>query len=261
MILRAGEGGYAEYRIPGVIATPRGMLACCEARMRSGSDWGKIDILILREDGVQTFVKGKETDTMNNPTLIADGEKTHLIYHKNYARAFHRVSPDFGETWSAPNEITDAYRGFPYEWNVCAPPAPAMEPGSRAGVWSRPCGWPTGRCTREARMSSITIPPSRAVSFPTTAAKPARGRAVRGAPRTRTRPPAPSCPTGGSFSTSAIRTSRAAGRWPFPPTAARRLGPCASRSRFRSQVLRLYGSRGEGTCTSSTAMTCGAAST
>lgn len=120
MILRAGENGYGEYRIPGVVMTPKGALTCCEARARSGSDWGKIDVLILREDGARFLIAGNETDTMNNPTLIADGEKTHLIYHKNYARAYHRVSMDFGETWSEPTEITDAYRGFPYAWNVCA---------------------------------------------------------------------------------------------------------------------------------------------
>ncbi len=120
MILRAGDGGYAEYRIPGAIATPKGALLCCEARMASGSDWGKIDILVLREDGARFLVAGSERDTMNNPTLVADGEKTHLIYHQNYARAFHRTSLDFGATWSEPVEITEAYRAFSYEWNVCA---------------------------------------------------------------------------------------------------------------------------------------------
>ncbi len=120
MILHAGENGYAAYRIPGVVMTPRGALTCCEARHDAGSDWGKIDILIQREDGVRFFLRGNETDTMNNPTLIADGEKTHLIYHVNYARAFHRTSMDFGATWSEPAEITQTYRAFPCEWNVCA---------------------------------------------------------------------------------------------------------------------------------------------
>jgi sialidase-1 len=120
VILRAGEGGYGEYRIPGVIATPKGLVMCCEARKSPGSDWGKIDVLILREDGVRFLIEGSETDTVNNPTLIADGERTHLIYHLNYARAFHRVSRDFGVTWSEPSEITKTFREFPYEWNVCA---------------------------------------------------------------------------------------------------------------------------------------------
>ena len=120
MKLRAGENGYAVYRIPGVVMTPLGALVCCEARADSGSDWGKIDILLLREDGARFLIAGTGTDTMNNPTLIADGETTHLIYHKNYARAFHRTSMDFGATWTEPTEITQAYREFPYEWNVCA---------------------------------------------------------------------------------------------------------------------------------------------
>ncbi len=120
MKLCAGENGYAVYRIPGVIMTPKGALVCCEARADSGSDWGKIDILLLREDGVRFRMTGSETDTLNNPTLIADGETIHLIYHQNYARAFHRTSADDGETWSEPTEITQTYRDFPYEWNVCA---------------------------------------------------------------------------------------------------------------------------------------------
>ena len=120
MILRAGEGGYGEYRIPGVVHAPGGLVMCCEARSRSHDDWGKIDVLILREDGVRCVIAGGETDTVNNPTLIVDGEHVHLIYHVNYARAFHRVSRDGGRTWSEPNEITSAYREFPYEWNVCA---------------------------------------------------------------------------------------------------------------------------------------------
>ncbi|MGI6239914.1 MAG: exo-alpha-sialidase [Christensenellales bacterium] len=118
-ILRAGEGGYAEYRIPGIIATPEGLLLCCEARAHTGSDWGKIDVLVLREDG-QRYVFSEGMRTVNNPTLIADGARTHLIYHVDYARAYHRVSMDYGKSWSAPMEITDAYRAFPYTWNVCA---------------------------------------------------------------------------------------------------------------------------------------------
>lgn len=58
--------------------------------------------------------------TFHNPVLIPDGPLTHLIYHRNYARAFICSSEDGGKSWHAAREITDAYRGFPYAWTVCA---------------------------------------------------------------------------------------------------------------------------------------------
>ena len=125
-------GAYTEYRIPGIVATGKGtLLVCYEGRMSTNDDWAKIDTVICRRpadaDGWQkTVVRlsesmgGTETDCLNNPTLIVDGEMVHLLFHQNYARAFHCVSDDDGQTWSAPEEITAAYREFPMTWNVCA---------------------------------------------------------------------------------------------------------------------------------------------
>lgn len=127
-----GKGPYKEYRIPGIVATEKGTLLCCyEGRMEALNDWAKIDIVILRStDQGNTFLKivltseKKETKgttvTWNNPVLIADHELVHLIYHKNYETAYYRVSKDDGKTFSEPMEITEAFREFPYSWNVCA---------------------------------------------------------------------------------------------------------------------------------------------
>src|SRR5215204_2083639 len=47
-VFEAGKGGYALYRIPGLVVTSKGtVLAYCEAR-RSGSDWSTIDLMIRR---------------------------------------------------------------------------------------------------------------------------------------------------------------------------------------------------------------------
>lgn len=132
-MLRAGEGGYGEYRIPGIVTWKGELVFCCEARAASHDDWGRIDLQIRGEDGLRhTFVPfgGKtgegrtaalrEGDTLNNPTLIADGDRLHLLYHVNYRYAFHAVSLDGGRTWTRHREITDAYREFDCDWNVCA---------------------------------------------------------------------------------------------------------------------------------------------
>ena len=127
-----GDGQYPEYRIPGVVVTPRGTLLCfCEARTLLRDDWNKIDILIARSaDDGQTWQKttmtldaslgGTPDDTLNNPTMIVDGDLLHMIFHQNYARAFHIQSEDDGVTWSRPEEITSAFREFDATWNVCA---------------------------------------------------------------------------------------------------------------------------------------------
>ncbi len=55
-LFEGGKGGYATYRIPGIIVTTKGsMLAWCEAR-KSGGDWDDIDILMRRStDGGKTW--------------------------------------------------------------------------------------------------------------------------------------------------------------------------------------------------------------
>ena len=128
---RWNEGGYKEYRIPGIIVTEKGTILCCyEARMSDSSDWAKIDIKLARStDQGKTFskkiiVKGPpdRTITYNNPILIAHEDSVHLIWHQDYSRAFHQVSFDDGETFSEPADITYAFEEFRsrYDWTVIA---------------------------------------------------------------------------------------------------------------------------------------------
>ena len=126
-ILRAGEMGYTHFRIPGILPLPDGaLLLACEAR-RQRADWGDIDILLLRRepDGTlrQVLLRqaGEEAlRTRNNPVLVPDGDRVHLIDHVNYERAFLSTSLDGGRSWGEAREITGFYRAFPFDWNVCA---------------------------------------------------------------------------------------------------------------------------------------------
>lgn len=143
-LFEAGKGGYAQYRIPGVVVTKAGtVLAYCEAR-KTGSDWATIDILLRRSaDGGKTWSEpqkvadvkgpkernpvavakkiGKPDDvTYNNPVMIADKDgSVHLLFCLEYMRCFYSRSSDEGKTWSEPTEIT----------------ASAFEPLKKAHAW------------------------------------------------------------------------------------------------------------------------------
>src|SRR4051812_1513727 len=61
-LFEAETGGYATYRIPGVVVTKQGtILAYCEARKSAKSDWGAIDVMMRRStDGSATFEAPRE---------------------------------------------------------------------------------------------------------------------------------------------------------------------------------------------------------
>lgn len=147
-LFRAGEEGYALYRIPGIVVTARGtVLAYCEARRTGKSDWDTIDLMLRRStDGGRTWsprrkladVPGPKTKnpvalaknlasaedvTYNNPVAIAgrDGA-VHFLFCLEYARCFYQRSDDDGVTWSPPREITSAFDAFrsEYDWKVLA---------------------------------------------------------------------------------------------------------------------------------------------
>ena len=130
------EGGYAEYRIPGIVCTNKNtLLAYCEARS-GGTDWGKIEIALWRGEPAPTeddpaarswsdksiLVPSVSGETVNNANMIVDGDLIGFIYHVNYRRAFYMESTDDGRSWSEPREITQAFDEFRdrVEWNVCA---------------------------------------------------------------------------------------------------------------------------------------------
>lgn len=147
-LFRAGEGGYALYRIPGLIVTKRGsILAWCEARKHAGGDWGAIDIQMRRsEDGGKSFdsprtisnIEGPKQKnpvaaaqnlaagdevTYNNAVMIPDRNGTvHLLFCLEYMRCFYARSDDEGKSFSKPLEVTSTFDRFrpQYDWKVLA---------------------------------------------------------------------------------------------------------------------------------------------
>ena len=146
-LFKAGEGGYKQQHIPGVVVTAKGtVLAWCEAR-RKGGDWDSIDVLLRRstDDGKTWSEAQKIADvpgpkaknpvslrmknvdpkdvTYDNPVLIADRDGTvHMLFCLEYMRCFYQRSTDDGVTWSTPVEITPAFEKFraAYDWKVLA---------------------------------------------------------------------------------------------------------------------------------------------
>jgi len=114
-LFAGGERGYKCYRIPALVVSTNGtILALCEARKNSCSDFGDIDIVLRRSfDNGNTFkdmqvIAVDGTNTIHNPCPVVD-EHTGTIwlpFCKNYKQVFVMNSKDDGETWSKPVEIT-----------------------------------------------------------------------------------------------------------------------------------------------------------
>jgi sialidase-1 len=134
-LFTAGTGGYAIYRIPGIVVTKKGtVLVYCEARKSAKGDWGTIDVMTRRgADGGATFDAPRKIVeppamtgdvTVNNPLAIADPQSgaVHFFYCINYARCFYTRSDDDGVTFSKPVEITSAFEELrpKFDWKVIA---------------------------------------------------------------------------------------------------------------------------------------------
>lgn len=125
-IPEAGE--YLLYRIPGLVEAPNGdLLAYYECRM--GGDWSAIDVCMRRSaDGGKTWserallASGHGRMTTNNPIMIVDEERIHLLYCTSYKQLFHRISHDNGHTWSEPVELTEQVEASTeFFWSCLAP--------------------------------------------------------------------------------------------------------------------------------------------
>jgi sialidase-1 len=146
-LFEAKAGGYALYRIPGVVVTRKGtVLIYAEARRHTGSDWDDIDLLLRRStDGSRTFgpewkvphVEGASRNpvaierkqgqadwrTYNNPVAIpARSGRVHFLFCVEYMRVFYAHSDDDGRTFSPAVEITSALEPLrsKYPWRVVA---------------------------------------------------------------------------------------------------------------------------------------------
>ena len=114
------------YRIPGIIETDSGTLvAYCEKR-KGVSDWADISIVCKRSnDNGKTWSKeiliadGHKTNhTINNPVMIADGKKIHLLYEVEYGLIskgggiFYSYTEDEGVSWHKPKRILEQHSEF-----------------------------------------------------------------------------------------------------------------------------------------------------
>ncbi|MER6089619.1 sialidase family protein [Streptomyces bluensis] len=144
---RAGEEGYASFRIPAVVATADGtLLAFCEGRVGSGADFGNIDVVLKRStDGGRTWgpleVAAQNGDDLaGNPApVVLDTGRVLLVHVRNAAhatedairrgqvsaadgrRVWVQYSDDEGRTWSTPKEITETAKRADWRWYATTP--------------------------------------------------------------------------------------------------------------------------------------------
>ncbi len=139
----AGSGAYHTYRIPSIIATPKGtVLAFCEGRKKNAADSGDIDLLVRRSIdggitwGPQEVIWDDGDNVCGNPTPVVDADSGTIFLLLNWnlgedteqeivtgkskdtRRVFLSRSVDDGATWSKPADITSAVKRP--EWRTYA---------------------------------------------------------------------------------------------------------------------------------------------
>jgi len=125
-------GRYSSLRIPALVISKKGtLLAFAAGRIESGSDWADMDLLLKRSEDkgktwgdIQVVAKRDGKTPTDNPVPIVGSDGViHLVYQRDYARAYHISSSDDGLTWSEPKDITPTFDAFKpeYDWKVIAP--------------------------------------------------------------------------------------------------------------------------------------------
>jgi sialidase-1 len=127
----AGVGGYATYRIPGVVVSKRGTIIAYTSARKNIGDWSDIDIVVRRSvDGGRNWepsrvLVGDAHGVTDNPVAIVDRESgaIHFLFQEDYARCYYTRSDDDGKTFSKPVDITSVFEQFrsEYDWHVIAP--------------------------------------------------------------------------------------------------------------------------------------------
>ncbi|MGW1952055.1 sialidase family protein [Streptomyces sp. NPDC001920] len=144
---RAGQEGYASFRIPAVVVSRAGtVLAFCEGRVESARDHGHIDIVLKRStDGGVTWgplqvAADNNWHLAGNPApVVLDTGRILLVYIRNHAdatedairrgevsdadgrRVWVRYSDDDGRTWSSSREITAQVKKPRWRWYATTP--------------------------------------------------------------------------------------------------------------------------------------------
>jgi sialidase-1 len=165
----AGEDGYASYRIPAIIASPKGsLLAFCEGRVNGRSDTGNIDLVLKRsDDGGRTWSKlevvwNDAANTCGNPAPVVDASTGRIWLPmtwnhgedneqeigsrtgKDTRRVFVTHSDDDGRTWDTPREITESTKNPDWTWYATGPGnSIQLRHGEHAGRLVVPCDFKT----------------------------------------------------------------------------------------------------------------------
>ena len=148
-VFEAETGGYAHYRVPAIAVSPSGtVMVVVEARASASGDWGHQDILMRRStDGGRTWddprkivqlegppaeneaalaqgLAERGVQTYNNIVPIVDAEENvvHFLFCSAYKRAYYMRTPDDGDSFTEPVDITDTFEEFraDYDWKVIA---------------------------------------------------------------------------------------------------------------------------------------------
>ena len=146
VVFAAGQDGYHTYRIPALLATPRGsLLAFCEGRRGGRGDSGAIDLVVKRsEDGGATWsgpsvVWSDGENTCGNPCPVVDSRSGRILMpmtwnlgddhgrelHAGTAKGTRKVylthSDNDGKTWPAARDITAEAKSPDWWWYATGP--------------------------------------------------------------------------------------------------------------------------------------------
>lgn len=164
VVWRSGEDDIDTYRIPALVVAKNGdLLAFAEARHRSSSDTGDIDLVMKRSrDGGRTWSAaqtiwddGPETCGNPCPVVTTDGTVLLLATHNLGSDHESRIiagtskgtrtvkilrSSDHGKTWSAPQDITASTKRPDWTWYATGPGAGIeLQRGKHKGRIVIPC--------------------------------------------------------------------------------------------------------------------------
>jgi len=145
-LFTGGTEGYACFRIPAIIVTPKGtLLAFAEGRKAHCGDAGDIDLVMKRSaDGGKTWsalqvIWSDSNNTCGNPAPVVDGSTGNILLlstrnlstdreqmiidgiSKDTRRIFVLKSTDDGLSWTIPKEITAQVKAPGWTWYATGP--------------------------------------------------------------------------------------------------------------------------------------------